>query len=177
MADELDVARPRGGANESIEVGPARRIEPTVEGRAPGSGGTLFAADQADDRVMREAATFVPLRPVGGLDAAPSTAPPIPVTPPTPAAPRGTAPLAGLDGQAQRRVGGFARPPGAWPLADGSVVVAGEGGGGAGAGPLGPHRPRFRHRAPVLGLELLAERDRVGPGRPAAFPLLSGALD
>jgi hypothetical protein len=104
---------------------------PVVEGIAR-VGGTLLAADQADDRVVTvrgsDVATFLQLQPVRGLDGVDGIAA-AGSTLLVPDSPRGTVLFVGPDGQVQRRVGGFARPTGVWPLADGSVIVADENGG------------------------------------------------
>jgi hypothetical protein len=104
---------------------------PAVEGIAR-VGDTLFAVDQADDRVVSvrgsDVATFLQLQPVRGLDGVDGIAS-AGSTLLIPDSPRGTVLFVGLDGHVQRRLGGFARPTGAWPLPDGSVVVADENGG------------------------------------------------
>jgi glucose/arabinose dehydrogenase len=105
---------------------------PTVEGLAE-VGGVLYAADQRDDRVDRLDAdgsvrTVLQLRPVPGvegLDGLSSDGRDLLV----PDSPRGEVLVVDLSGRVLRRVGGFARPTGAWALADGSLLVADENAG------------------------------------------------
>lgn len=105
---------------------------PEVEGMAR-LGGVLYVADQLDDRIVRLAddgtvSAFLQLRPVPGLEGVDqiSTDGKSLIVPD---APRGTVLWVAPDGSIQRTVGGFARPTGAWPVADGSVLVSDENGG------------------------------------------------
>jgi hypothetical protein len=90
----------------------------------------LYVADQQGDRVLAIDAsgnvrTFLQLAPVAGilgLDQIAATADTLIV----PDSPRGTLLFVSPSGQVVRRVGDFARPTGAWPLSDGSVLVADE---------------------------------------------------
>ncbi len=105
---------------------------PEVEGMAR-LNGTLYAADQLNDRVVTLAAdgtvaTFLQLRPVPGiegLDQIASDGKQLIV----PDSARGSVLWVGVDGSVQRTVGGFARPTGVWPVPDGSVLVSDENGG------------------------------------------------
>jgi glucose/arabinose dehydrogenase len=104
---------------------------PAAEGMAR-IGDTLYVADQADDRIMAirngQLSVFFQLSPVRGLDGVDSIA----ATGSTlivPDSPRGMVLVIGQDAVVQRRIGGFARPTGAWPLPDGSLLVADENGG------------------------------------------------
>jgi glucose/arabinose dehydrogenase len=105
---------------------------PEVEGMAR-LGGTLYVADQLNDRVVTLApdgsvSTFLqltPVRGVEGLDQITTDGQSLIV----PDSAHGTVLWAGTDGTVQRSVGGFARPTGAWPVPDGSVLVSDENGG------------------------------------------------
>ena len=105
---------------------------PEVEGMAR-LGGTLYVADQLNDRVVALApdggvATVLQLQPVPGvegLDQITTDGKSLIV----PDSARGTVLWVGTDGHVQRSVGGFARPTGAWAVPDGSVLVSDENGG------------------------------------------------
>lgn len=105
---------------------------PEVEGMAR-IGATLYVADQANDRVVTLAPdgtvkTFLQLRPVAGvegLDQIATDGRSLIV----PDSARGTVLWVGTDGAIQRSAGGFARPTGAWPVPDGSVLVSDENAG------------------------------------------------
>lgn len=109
-----------------VDVLPAH--VPEVEGLAA-IGSTLYAADQADDRIVTvsggQVTPFYQLQPVRGLEGVDGIAA-AGSTLIVPDSPRGVVLFIGQDGQVQRRVGGFARPTGAWPLPDGSVLIADE---------------------------------------------------
>ena len=93
-------------------------------------GDVLYVADQRADRVLAiDAAgnvrTFLQLQPVPGLlglDQIVAQGDTLIV----PDSPRGVILFVNTGGQVVRRAGGFARPAGAWPAADGSVLVADE---------------------------------------------------
>ncbi len=105
---------------------------PEVEGLAR-LGGELYVADQLHDRVVRVAAdgTVTPvlqLQPVPGVegvDGIASDGSRLLV----PDSARGRLLFVGPDGRVERAVGGFLRPTGAWPMPDGSVLVADENAG------------------------------------------------
>jgi glucose/arabinose dehydrogenase len=105
---------------------------PEVEGIAR-LGGILYVADQLDDRVVKLApdGTVTPvlqLQPVAGVEGVDQIA-----TDATqllvPDSPRGRLLFVSPQGTIQRNVGGFDRPTGAWPMPDGSVLVADENAG------------------------------------------------
>jgi hypothetical protein len=115
---------------------PARlaQVVPRVEGLA-WIGDTLYAADQQNDRVDSLTAdgpvrTFVQLEPVAGRDSIDGIA-----TDGTllivPDAAQGVVNWYDTAGRLVRQVGGFVRPSGAWPLPDGSVLIADEYGNSA----------------------------------------------
>ncbi len=122
------VAMLGGSAGASLLPG---RV-PTVEGLAQ-VGGVLYAADQRDDRIVRlgadgSARTVLQLQPVPGLegvDGLGSDGRDLLV----PDSPRGQVLVVDTTGRVLRRIGGFARPTGAWALPDGSLLVADENGG------------------------------------------------
>ena len=95
--------------------------------------GTLYVASQLTDSVVALAddgsiRTVLQLRPVPGvegLDQISNDGKSLLV----PDSARGTMLWAGTDGAIQRSVGGFARPTGAWPVPDGTVLVSDENGG------------------------------------------------
>lgn len=103
-----------------------------VEGMAR-LGGTLYVADQLNDRVVVLApdggvSPFLQLQPVPGvegLDQITTDGRSLIV----PDSARGTVLWVGADGHVQRSAAGFARPTGAWPVPDGSVLVSDENGG------------------------------------------------
>ncbi|HZU15474.1 MAG TPA: hypothetical protein VFD01_02530 [Candidatus Dormibacteraeota bacterium] len=105
---------------------------PEVEGLAR-LGGDLYAADQLHDRVVRVAADgtvtpVVQLQPVPGVegvDGIASDGSRLLV----PDSARGRLLFVGPDGRVERAVGSFLRPTGAWPMPDGSVLVADENAG------------------------------------------------
>ncbi len=105
---------------------------PEVEGLAR-LGGELYVADQLHDRVVRVAAdgTVTPvlqLQPVPGVegvDGIASDGSRLLV----PDSARGRLLFVAPDGRVERAVGGFLRPTGAWPMPDGSVLVADENAG------------------------------------------------
>jgi hypothetical protein len=124
------VARVGGDA----PVGAPERLPvkvPVVEGLAV-IGGTLYAADQADDRVVTvhgsQTATFLQLRAVPGVEGVDGIAAQG-STLVVPDSPHGTVLFVDQGGRVVRRAGGFARPTGPWPLADGSVLIADENAG------------------------------------------------
>lgn len=106
---------------------------PTVEGLAR-IGDVFYAADQADDRIVSfhlgDATTqpFFQLTPVPSLDGVDSIAASAD-TVIVPDSARGTVYFVGTDGKTKRSVGGFLRPTGAWPMPDGSTLVADENAG------------------------------------------------
>ena len=104
---------------------------PEVEGLAR-IGDTLYVADQANDRVVTvkdgQVGPFLQLQPVRGLDGVDGIAA-AGTTLIVPDSPHGTVLFVGQDGQVQRRLAGFSRPTGAWPLPDGSVLIADENAG------------------------------------------------
>jgi glucose/arabinose dehydrogenase len=93
-------------------------------------GDVLYVADQQGDRVLAidssgNVRTFLQLSPVTGilgLDQIAASADTLIV----PDSPRGSVLFVNTSGQVVRRVGGFVRPTGAWPLGDGSVLIADE---------------------------------------------------
>jgi len=104
---------------------------PSVEGMAM-LNGTLYAANQSDDRVVSIAGstvtTIVQLIPVPGVDGVDGIA----STPSgllVPDSARGTVLMTDADGRVVRTVSGFVRPTHALLLADGSLVVADESAG------------------------------------------------
>jgi hypothetical protein len=102
---------------------------PEVEGLAT-LGGQLYVADQLHDRVVRVAAdgtvtSILQLQPVPGVegvDGIGSDGRSLLV----PDSARGRLLVVSPDGHIERTVGGFLRPTGAWPLPDGSILVADE---------------------------------------------------
>lgn len=105
---------------------------PEVEGMAR-LNGTLYVADQLHDRVVAlhddgSTATVLQLRPISGVEGLDQIATDGKVLI-VPDSARGTVLWVGADGSIQRTVGGFARPTGAWPVADGSVLISDENGG------------------------------------------------
>jgi hypothetical protein len=104
---------------------------PIVEGMAR-IGGTLYVADQANDRIVAidgsKVSTFLSLQPVPGQDGVDGIGAGGDILI-VPDSPRGNVLFVGSDGHVQRRVGGFVRPTGAWQVADGSVLIADENAG------------------------------------------------
>ncbi|HEX6548316.1 MAG TPA: hypothetical protein VF134_06205 [Candidatus Dormibacteraeota bacterium] len=105
---------------------------PLVEGIAR-IGADLYVGDQQSDRVVvlnpdGSLRPFLQLQPVAGVegvDGIYSDGKQLLV----PDAARGRVLWVSTDGQVQRTVTGFVRPVSAWPLADGSVLIAEENGG------------------------------------------------
>jgi hypothetical protein len=104
---------------------------PEVEGLAR-LGQDLYAADQRSDRVvvLRDGAvrTFFQLRPVPGVegvDGIAAAGSQLVV----PDSAGGSVHFVDASGAVVRRIDGFARPTGAWPLPDGSLLVADENAG------------------------------------------------
>ena len=93
-------------------------------------GDVLYVADQRADRVLAidsagNVSAFFQLTPVAGilgLDQIAAQGDQLIV----PDSPHGTVLFVNTSGQVVRRAGGFARPTGAWPLPDGSVLIADE---------------------------------------------------
>jgi DNA-binding beta-propeller fold protein YncE len=146
---------------------------PTVEGMAR-IGDTLYVADQVDDRIMAirngQASVFFPLQPVRGLDGVDSIAA-AGSTLIVPDSPRGMVLVIGQDAVVQRRIGGFARPTGAWPLPDGSLLVADE--NGASVVKVAPDGSRtFLVRGLPLADDVVADPD----GRVFAISINQGRL-
>ncbi|HKF76993.1 MAG TPA: hypothetical protein VKF59_12675 [Candidatus Dormibacteraeota bacterium] len=146
---------------------------PLVEGMAR-VGGTLYAADQADDRVVAvrdtQVTTLIQLQPVRGLEgvdgiAAAGGALIVPDSP------RGAVLFVGPDGQVQRRVAGFARPTGAWSLPDGAVVVADEN-----AGAVVRLAPDGSRQTLVSGLPLADDVVAGADGRIFAISISQGRV-
>jgi hypothetical protein len=107
---------------------------PMAEGIAFLSGRRMFVADQRNDRVDEvvngQPQTFLQLQPVAGkdnLDGIGVQGDQLLV----PDSPNGTLLWVDGSGRTTRTVGGFNRPTGAWPLPDGSVLVADEYGNAA----------------------------------------------
>ncbi|MBO0682055.1 MAG: hypothetical protein J2P45_02775 [Candidatus Dormibacteraeota bacterium] len=95
-------------------------------------GSTMYVADQRNDRVDAvdgsQVRTLIQLTPVPGVDGVDGIAiagDQVVV----PDSPHGTVDFVNQSGQIVRSVGGFVRPTGAWPLADGSVLIADENAG------------------------------------------------
>lgn len=105
---------------------------PTVEGLAY-AGARLLAADQQDDRLqwVDDGSVVLQLQPVPGKDGVDGIATDGRAVI-VPDSPNGT--VLWVDpstGQVTRKLNGFNRPTGAWPLADGSVLIADEYGNAA----------------------------------------------
>lgn len=118
-----------GGASGPIERLPG--VVPGNEGLAL-VGSTLYVVDQPDDRVVSlgegQVKTVFQLTPVPGLDGADGLAA-SGTTLILPDSPRGVVLFIDVGSgtpQVTRREGGFARPVGAWPLADRAVLIADE---------------------------------------------------
>jgi hypothetical protein len=117
----------RVGGPNGIERLPQSIPEPEGIARI---GDTLYVADQVHDRVMAVDAsgnvrTFLQLSPVAGVEGLDGIAS-MGDTLIVPDSPRGTVLFVDQAGAVTRRASGFARPTGAWPLADGSVLIADE---------------------------------------------------
>jgi hypothetical protein len=97
-------------------------------------GSREFVADQKDDRVVEiiagVARKFLQLQPVAGKDNLDGLATQNDVLL-VPDSPHGNLLWVSGNGQVTRTLGGFTRPTGAWPLPDGSLLVADEDGGDA----------------------------------------------
>lgn len=116
-----------------LPVVQSRYLVPRAEGLAM-VGGRLFIADQQNDRidviVDDQPQTFLQLTPVPGrdnVDGIAAQGDQLLV----PDSPNGTLLWVDREGHVVRSVGGFVRPTGAWPLPDGSVLVADEYGNAA----------------------------------------------
>ena len=115
---------------------PASRLNPTipkVEGLAF-IGETLYAADQQSDQVHAingdQVTTLIQLQPVAGkdnVDGIAAAGDQLIV----PDSPQGVVDWVDRSGRIVKTVGGFVRPTGAWPLPDGSTLVADEYGNSA----------------------------------------------
>ena len=103
---------------------------PEVEGIVSAGPGSLYVADQPNDRVVKLAAdgttsTFLQLQQVRGVDGVDNIRA-HGNTLLVPDSARGQLLVVGLDGAVQRRVTGFSRPVDAFQLADGTILVADE---------------------------------------------------
>ena len=134
--DRLLVGQYSSGRITSIGDQPTPHQLPGTVGEVEGMtrlGGTLYVASQQTDSVVALAddgttRTVLQLRPVSGVEGLDQIS-----TDGTwvlvPDSARGTLLWVGTNGTIQRSVGGFARPTGAWPGPDGSVLLADENGG------------------------------------------------
>jgi DNA-binding beta-propeller fold protein YncE len=117
----------RIGGPSGVERLPVSVSEPEGIARI---GETLYVADQLHARVVAidgggNVRTFLQLAPVASgqnLDQIASQGDTLIV----PDSPHGTVLFVDQSGQVTRRVGGFGRPVGAWPLPDGSVLISDE---------------------------------------------------
>ena len=104
---------------------------PLVEGIAF-IGPTMYVADQQNDRVDAvegsQVRTLRQLRPVAGLDGVDGIAAAGDQLV-VPDSPHGVVDWVDQSGRIVRSVGGFSRPTGAWPMPDGSVLIADENAG------------------------------------------------
>src|SRR5207237_2787877 len=92
-------------------------------------GPTMYVADQQNDRVdavdgnqVRTFLQLTPVRGVDGVDGIAAAGNQLVV----PDSPHGVVDWVDQSGRIVRSVGGFSRPTGAWPMPDGSVLIADE---------------------------------------------------
>jgi DNA-binding beta-propeller fold protein YncE len=120
-----------GGIDVMAPGRPSQRLPlsiPEAEGIAF-IGSTMYVADQQNDRVDavegNQVRTLIQLTPVPGQDGVDGIAA-LGNQVVVPDSPRGVVDFVDTSGQVVRSVGGFSRPTGAWPMPDGSVLIADE---------------------------------------------------
>jgi hypothetical protein len=135
--DQLYVGELGAGKIHVLSAGRSPQVLPVTIPKVEGMvflNGTLYAAGQQEDRVVAvegaSVRTVLQLAPVSGqdgVDGISATGQQLLV----PDSPRGVLDWVDPNGSVVRSLGGFLRPTGAWPLPDGSILVADEYGNAA----------------------------------------------